>query len=563
MSLIFLQNGLRPVGLKLAIAVSSIILALAADSVCQTPTPTPEPPPVQPNLALPTTPMPSAERVGVNSADSLSLTLEAAIEMALKNNNDIDSSRNDSQISDLRLEGARGVYDPLITSDNYYERASTPTASAIGGAVNGAVTQTRMFNSAGVSGFTPAAGGSYSALFNSSRTTTSNTNSFLNPQFPSSLTFNYTQPLLRDRKFDGNRRSIEIAKRNRSISDAQLRIKAMDVISAVEAAYWDLTFALRILQVETDTLKQAKEQLDSNKRLVEKGVLAPIEIVAANAQISTFEQTVFLAQESVTRAENTLKTLLLPDRSSPEWARPLTPVTPVSLRPPVMSLDAAVQTAMKNRPEVEQWATTEEINKIDERYFRDQKKPQIDLYGIYTTSGLSGTETPAAFNPTTGLSRVPVNLVGGYFNSLGNLLQQDYPTFRVGVSISLPWGNRTAKANLGQTLVEAERIRNLRTQAEQRIEAEVRNALQALRSAEARLASASAARTASEELYASEQRQFRSGTTTFYLVLQRQTDLLSARGRELQAQTSLNKAISEFQRAIGNTLSVNNVTVSK
>lgn len=563
MSLIFLQNGLRPVGLKLAIAVSSILLALAADSLCQTPTPTPEPPPVQPNLALPTTPMPSAERVGVNSADSLSLTLEAAIEMALKNNNDIDSSRNDSQISDLRLEGARGVYDPLITSDNYYERASTPTASAIGGAVNGAVTQTRMFNSAGVSGFTPAAGGSYSALFNSSRTTTSNTNSFLNPQFPSSLTFNYTQPLLRDRKFDGNRRSIEIAKRNRSISDAQLRIKAMDVISAVEAAYWDLTFALRILQVETDTLKQAKEQLDSNKRLVEKGVLAPIEIVAANAQISTFEQTVFLAQESVTRAENTLKTLLLPERSSPEWARPLTPVTPVSLRPPVMSLDAAVQTAMKNRPEVEQWATTEEINEIDERYFRDQKKPQIDLYGIYTTSGLSGTETPAAFNPTTGLSRVPVNLVGGYFNSLGNLLQQDYPTFRVGVSISLPWSNRTAKANLGQTLVEAERIRNLRTQAEQRIEAEVRNALQALRSAEARLASATAARTASEELYASEQRQFRSGTTTFYLVLQRQTDLLSARGRELQAQTSLNKAISEFQRAIGNTLSVNNVTVSK
>ena len=563
MSLIQLSIGLRPFALKISLASPVLMLALAAGAASQTPTPTPEPLPVQPNLALPASPMPSNERIGVNSADTLSLTLERAIEMALKNNNDIDSSRNDSQINDLRLDGARGVYDPLITSDNYYERASTPTASAIGGAVNGAVTQTRMFNSAGVSGFTPAAGGSYSLLFNSSRTTTSNTNSFLNPQFPSSLTFNYTQPLLRDRRFDGNRRSIEIAKRNRSISDAQLRIKAMDVISGVESAYWDLTFALRNLQVQTDTLKQAKEQLESNKRLVEKGVLAPIEIVAANAQISTFEQTVFLAQESVTRAENTLKTLLLPDRSSPEWARPLTPVTPVSLRSPVMSLDAAVQTAMKNRPEVEQWATTEEINKIDERYYRDQKKPQIDLYGIYTTSGLSGTETPAAFNPTTGLSRVPTNLVGGYFNSLGNLLQQDYPTFRVGVSIALPWGNRTAKANLGQTLVEAERIRNLRTQAEQRIEAEVRNSLQALRSAEARLASATAARAASEELYASEQRQFRSGTTTFYLVLQRQTDLLGARGRELQAQTDLNKAISEFQRAIGNTLSVNNVTVSK
>lgn len=564
MSLTYFQTRLKLDSLKNVIAVSVLFAAFAIGAYGQSPTPTPDlPPPISPDLALPSTPMPSNERIGVNSADTLSLTLEMAIEMALRNNNDIDSSRNDSQITDLRLDGARGVYDPLITSDNYYERATTPTASAIGGAVNGAVTQTRFFNSAGVSGFTPAAGGSYSVLFNSSRTTTSNTNSFLNPQYPSSMTFNYTQPLMRDRKFDGNRRSIEIAKRNRSISDAQLRIKAIDVISGVESAYWDLTFALRNLQVQTDTLKQAKEQLESNKRLVAKGVLAPIEIVAANAQISTFEQTVFLAQENVTRAENSLKTLLLPDRASPEWVRPLTPVTPVSRRSPDVTLDVAVQQAMKNRPEVDQWAVTEEINKIDERYFRDQKKPQIDLYGIYTTAGLAGTETPAAISPTTGLSRVPSNLVGGYFNSLGNLLQQDYPTFRVGVSISLPWGNRTAKANLGQNRVEAEQIRNLRAQAEQRIEAEVRNALQALRSADARLLSATAARIASEELYASEQRQFRSGTTTFYLVLQRQTDLLGARGRELQAQTDLNKAISAFQRSIGNTLSVNNVTVSK
>ena len=364
MSLTYFQTRLKLDSLKNVIAVFVLFAAFAIGAYGQSPTPTPDlPPPISPDLALPSTPMPSNERIGVNSADTLSITLEMAIEMALRNNNDIDSSRNDSQITDLRLDGARGVYDPLITSDNYYERATTPTASAIGGAVNGAVTQTRFFNSAGVSGFTPAAGGSYSVLFNSSRTTTSNTNSFLNPQYPSSMTFNYTQPLMRDRKFDGNRRSIEIAKRNRSISDAQLRIKAIDVISGVESAYWDLTFALRNLQVQTDTLKQAKEQLESNKRLVAKGVLAPIEIVAANAQISTFEQTVFLAQENVTRAENSLKTLLLPDRASPEWVRPLTPVTPVSRRSPDDTLDVAVQQAMKNRTESDQWSVTEERNK--------------------------------------------------------------------------------------------------------------------------------------------------------------------------------------------------------
>lgn len=561
----FIRNKLfRLHRLVLVTALFMQVFAMSARAQVPTPSPTPnEAPPVSPNFATPVRPMPSAERIGVNSADQLTLTLEQAIEMALKNNNDIDASRNDARISDLVLDGARGVYDPLLTSDNYYERATTPTASLIGGAVNGAVTQTRFFNSTGISGSLPFVGASYSAVFNSSRTTTSNTNSFLNPQFPSSMTFNYTQPLFRDRKFDSNRRQIEIAKKNQFISDASLRLKAIDVVAGVEAAYWDLTFSLRNLQVQIDTLKQAREQLESNKRLVAKGVLAPIEIVAANAQISTFEQSVYLAQENVTRAENTLKTLMLPDRSAVEWSRPLTPVTPVTLQATRLSLDPAVSEALKNRPEIAQLDTAAEINLIDQRFYRNQKKPQIDLYGIYTTTGLAGTETAAAFNPTTGLSRVPPNLVGGYFNSLGNLLQQDYPTFRVGVSISLPWGNRVAKADLGQTLVEADRIKNLRAQSEQLIEAQVRNALQALRSAEARLASATAARTAAEELYASEERLFRGGTTTFYLVLQRQTDLLAARSRELQAQTDLNKAISEYHKSIGTTLSVNNVIVTK
>ncbi|MEO6655857.1 MAG: TolC family protein [Pyrinomonadaceae bacterium] len=548
--------------------VQFFILFCFSNAFAQTPSPLPTlppdgPPPLQPNFNVPVRPMPSVERIGVEADDQLPLTLEQAIEMALRNNNDIDASRNDSRISDFSLRGARGVYDPLLVSENYYESLTTPTASAIGGAVNGAVTQKRLFGSYGVSGFSPYAGGNYSALFNSSRTTTSNTNSFLNPQFPTSLALAFTQPLLRNRSFDNNRRTIEIAKKNINISDAQLRLQAITVVSAVEQAYWDLAFALRNQQVQTETLRQAKDQLESNKRLVDKGVLAPIELVAANAQISTFEQAVYLAQESVTRTENTLKTFVLPDRTAPEWRRPLTPVTPTGLTVPQIGLEVAVAEALKNRPEIAQLATTAEINSIDQRFFRNQTKPQIDLVSTYTAQGLAGSPTAAAINPATGQSRVPPNLVGGYFSSLGNLAALDYPSYRLGVNISLPWGNRIAKANLGRSLVEADRIANNRAQTEQVIEAEVRNALQTLRSAESRLTSATDARAAAEELYASEQRQFRGGTSTFYLVLQRQTDLATARGRELQARTDLNKSISEFQRSIGNTLTVNNVNVAK
>lgn len=501
--------------------------------------------------------MPSSERIGVNAADQLSLTIEQAIDMALRNNNDIDVSRNDARISDFVLKGAKGVYDPLFNSQTFYESRTTPTASTIGGAVNGSVTQKQVYNDLGLSGFVPRFGGSYDVIFNQARTNTSNRNATLNPQFPTNLIATFTQPLWRNRSIDSNRRSIEIAKKNIEISDAQLRQKAMTVISSVEQAYWDLVYALRSLQVQTETLRQAREQLESNKRLVDKGVLAPIEIVASNAQVSTFDQLIFAAQENITRAENTLKTLLLPDRSSADWFRPITPVSPIELAVPQIGLAIATAEAMKNRPEIEQLEITAGINSIDQRFYRNQTKPQIDLVGTYTSAGLAG-----APNPING-GNVPDNLRGGYFKSLSNLLGQDYPTYRAGVQISFPIRNRVAEANLGRSLVEGMRIANNRAQTEQNVEAEVRNALQALRSAESRIASATDARISAEELYNSEQRQFRGGTTTFYLVRQRQTDLAVARAAELRARTDLNKAISEFYRSIGTTLTVNNVTVAK
>ena len=521
-----------------------------------------DPPPVAPDFSAPPRPLPTTERVGVDTAGQIPLTIEQAVEMALRNNNDIDASRNTVQMAEYSLRGARGVYDPNIVSEGYYESATTPTASLIGGAVNGSVTQTRFFGTGGIEGFSPWQGGVYSARFDSTRSTTSNTNAFLNPQFPSALVFSYTQPLFRNRGIDNNRRQIEIAKKNLSLTDSQFRQRAMDVIATVEQAYWDLAFSLRNLQVQIDAVKQARTQLESNQRLVEKGVLAPIDVIAATAQITTYEQNVYIAQESVTRSENTLKTLLLPDRTADMWSQALTPVSPIGLEPPRVGLENAISEALRSRPEISQLEASAEINQIDQKYFRDQTKPQIDAFAAYTSQGLAGTQTPNAFDPNTGASRVPQNLVGGYWTSLGNLAAQDYPTYRFGVRINLPWGNTTAKANLGRSLVEGTRIANQRAQAEQVIEAEVRNALQALRSAEARLASASAARSAAEQLYESEERQFGAGTTTLYLVLQRQNELVNARGRELQAQTDLNRAISEFQRATGATLTVNNVSVT-
>ena len=544
-----------------------------------------DPPPVAPNFKAPERPLPSAERVGVDVTNQTPLTLNEAIGLALQNNNDIDGSRIDVKIAEYKLTGARGVYDPLFVSESYYENRVTPTSSSIGGAQNGSVKQTDTTVGLSLGGFSPFAGGSYQMDFTSTRLMTNNQNATLNPQFPTSLILTYTQPLWRGLRIDNNRRNIEIAKKNLSMTDAQFRQRAIEVISQVEQSYWDLVFALRNLQVQIDAVRQARLQLESNQRLVEKGVLAPIEIVAASTQVTTFEQNVYAAQEAVTRAENSLKTLLLPDRTAALWSRPLTPITPINLEAPRVPLEQAVSAAIQNRPELAQLQTSAEINQIDTRFFQDQTKPAIDLIGTYTGVGLAGTAVQSNQNVTTstsilrarvnelsalaglpplaaGPSSAPTaNLIGGYTKSLSNLFGVDYPTFRVGIRVGLPLRNRVAESNLGESLAIGRRIQNQRAQQEQLIEADVRNSTQTLRSAEARLAAAAATRSSAEQLYDSEQRQFRAGTTTVFLVLQRQTDLLAARGRELQAQTDLNKAIADFQRATGNTLEANHVSV--
>jgi HAE1 family hydrophobic/amphiphilic exporter-1 len=546
-----------------------------------------EPPRVAPNYQAPARPLPPAERVGVDLANQVPLTLNDAIALALANNKDINASRIDIEIAGFDLTAAKGVYDPRINSGVDYNRSTIPAASFISGGSDGSTTQTNVTGDVRVSGNSPVLGGNYLIDFTSGRATTNNQFTALNPQYPSALTFTYTQPLLRGLRTDENRRRIEIARKNLTLSDEQFRQRAIETITRVQQAYWDLTFSLRNLQVQIEAVKQAQRQLESNRRQVTEGTLAPIDVTAAETQVATFEQNVYAAQEAVTRAENNLKSLMLPDRNAPQWSRAILPTSPVTLEPPRIPLEQAVANALGNRPELRQVATTAEINKINTRFFRDQTKPEVNLVASYSAAGLAGNLLENGFNPLTagnaavlarlnelstlaGLPPLPPStpagtlpgfLVGGAGQSLTNLFALNFPTTRVGVTFSFPIGNRTAEANLGRSLAEGRRIQNQHEQVEQQIEVDVRNTLQAVTSAEARLQAAAVARSSAEQLFESERRRLEGGLSTVFLVFQRQTDLVAARGRELQAQTDLNRAIAEFQRATGSTLQVNNIVV--
>ena len=332
-------------------------------------------------------------------------------------------------------------------------------------------------------------------------------------------------------------------------------------------------------------MRDSRAQLEHNQRLVTEGSLAPIDVVAAEAQVAGFEQSVFSALEEVSRSENNLKNLIAVNRRADLWNVSVFPTDSVDLAPPQISLPEALKAAMDNRPELQQSTVAREINQIDQKYFREQTKPGIDLVGSYGMVGLAGLLSSTAINPITsssvalrdrvnllsqleGLPPLPIvtsqfspDLLGGYGKSLENLAANRFTNFRVGVQINLPLRNRTAEAQLGRSLVEGQRIATQREQLEQSIQVDVRNALQAVRSAEARLRAAGIARRASEQQYQSEQRKLDAGQSTVFLVLERQTALTAARGNELRAQTDLNKAIAELQRATGNALTTNDIIV--
>lgn len=557
--------------------------------------PTPAPdilpnvPTVAPDYVAPSRPLPEMARVGVDLVDQKPLSLREALEMALVNNKDIEVARSNVKIAEFDLEGARGVYDPRLSSLSYYERSTTPVTSILsGGGANATVTQSDFTGTFRFEGLVPKYGGGYRVDFSSIRLVTDNILTALTPQYPTALTLSYTQPLWRGFRFDINRRQIEVAKKNLSLTDAQFRQRTIETITAVQRAYWDLVYALRNLQIQRDAVRDARTQLEHNRRLVSEGVLAPIDVVAADAQVSGFEQSVYTALEDVSRAENNLKNLIAENRNSALWNVSIVPTDAVDLTPPVIPLEEAMRAAIENRPELKQSDAAREINQLDQRFYREQTKPQVDLIGSYGAVGLAGdVNLAAASNPFTNSNEqlrqrinqlsqlnglpllpappavtVPENLVGGYGQSLLNLGANRYNNFRVGVQLSLPLRNRTAEAQLGRSLVEGQRIQTQREQLEQLIQVDVRNALQIVRTAESRLRAAAASRSASEQQYQSEQRRFDAGQSTLFLVLERQTALTTARGNELRAQTDLNKAIAELQRATGNSLQANNVVVS-
>lgn len=494
-------------------------------------------------------------RVGADPAQTQSLSLNDAIRKALENNNSIEIARDDVRFAETQLRSLQGIYDPVITVSPTYSNNVQPQPSTLGGADLSGVTRSNGFSvDSNFSQILKQGGGNYSVFFNNNRNSTSSTFSQLNPTYNTNLGVQYTQPLFRNREIDGTRRQIKIQRKRLEQSDADFRRQTIEVISQVQRAYWDLVFALRDQQNKTANLNLSKENLRRVEAAIAAGKSAPLERAEVSTELANRESDVLVATQQVSIAENTLKTLLIKEPTSTEWNQSWVPTdTPVFSQEAINVTDA-IKDAVDNRPELRRLRLQREINTIDISYYKNQLKPRIDLTSSFTLIGLAGTFGGGA-------GTIPPQFIGGYFQSLGNLFKTDTRQFTIGATISFPFRNQTAKADLAGAEIQKQQIDAQARSQEQTIIAEVRNAVQAVETARQRVLASRRARENAEIQLNGERKLYEVGRSTTFLLFQRENALTNARNSEIRAETDYNKALSDLQRATSTTFRLNNIDV--
>jgi HAE1 family hydrophobic/amphiphilic exporter-1 len=500
-----------------------------------------------------------APRIGIEGETHIDL--KEVIERVLAGDPELEISRISLRQASHSAKGAEGYFDPVFKLDTSKSRTVTPMASIM--TSSGKLTSTELAFNPTISGSSRWLGASYSLSFSDSRQTNDSTFTTLNPQYPSSLSLTFTQPLLRNLRIDLGRRALLVARKNRSLSEQKFRQRTIERVTQAIQYYWELVYAWQNLEVQKEAVHLATEQYQSNRRQAEQGLLAPIDVVAAQTQVATYRQGMAAAQQTLTLAENNLKQMMMGTTDNDLWNKAMIPETDLSLDFSAPSLQNAVKQAMADRPELAESLINIDINSIDLRYYRNQAKPQINAYATVTAAGLAGAEQSSSFPfPDFPGGGVAPNLIGDNWQSLHNLWVRNYPTIKAGVQISLPFSNRTARENAAVSLLESKRLEVIMKQLKMYVEADVRNALEQLNSSHARYEAAGIAARSAQEQYASEQRQFQEGTSTMFLVLQRQTSLISARSSEVRARADLAQAIANVNRATAQTLEENQIKLS-
>jgi outer membrane protein TolC len=492
----------------------------------------------------PTTPAPQIP-VSTSTANGsvVRLSADEAVRMALENNLGIQSERLGPQITTLNVAQARAAYAPVLFSTFLSRNSTQPPSSFITG--GGDLLTTESFTQAGgLQQNVRWGGGRYSIGLDGGRVSTSSIDSRYNPQLSTNLNASYTQPLLRNLRFDAVRQQIESSKNDQMIADIDVRERVTATTQAVKNAYFDLIGAIEGHKVSLQSLQLAQESLRNNQTKVEVGTLAPIDIIEAEAEVASNEEAVINAEARIKTVEDRLRYLILNPTQPDFWTLRLEPTDAPSLTPVAIDLEGAVTNALANRTDIARLKKQLDNVDVNLRYAENQRMPGLDVNASYNTIGLAGTQFQfgQGFPPP-----IESQTVRSFGQALSDAFGQDFRTWSVNLSFSYPLGTSQADAAVASGRLQRQQgAVNLRD-LELQVTTAVRDAARQVDTNLKRVEATRKARDRAERRLEAEQKRMTVGLSSTFQLFQAQRDLARQRQQEVNAIIDYNRSVSGFE----------------
>jgi outer membrane protein TolC len=482
----------------------------------------------------------------------LRLTLADAVRFAVES----DAARLDRlSYSTARLEVVRasGVFDPTVVSEVRSTDATTPSTVLTQGvpilsdqqhAVSLRVDQRLSMGARAEVGMT------------GSRTATNDASSTFNPSFASSLQIALTQPLLRDRGGLAERGPVLAARQGAEASKEDLAAQLATIVESTILAYWDAVLAVEGVELRRKSLELAESTRGKNRRLLEMGAIAPLEIHRSESDVASRSLDLLAAQLDARRRLDVLK------RTTGLDANPKTAGLEIEVvdRPevgeaPSVDADAALAQAQASRPELRALERRVDADETQVRVAHDAARPALDLRAAYTAQGVAGTQFDLHQTPAAVLSRTQLG------HAFDQVFGRQFPVWEVGISLSLPIVNRAARAAVAQAQVARERDQLARAELQRQIALDVRSAVDQVTYARQAIDITTTVLEHSRKTVEAEQRKYELGTSELFVVLDAQSRLAQAELSVLSAKVSYQTALTRLDLVTGRLLERQGVVV--
>ena len=534
--------------------------------------------------------------------NKLELSLNSTIELALQNNLDIAISRYQLPLAKLDVlraksgGAARGVTGGQL-SNALFSGALGSTSSNIGGgggsggggfSGGGVVSTSSIACCDAFTGFsvglnsssnplnvesvygTPVLGShtaqystffgkgwltgtSFLALVSGARDSTTSISSLYNPSIQPTLQVGIAQHLLSGFGRRANAVYIRIARNNLNVADSEFRQQVITTIAQVLNAYYTLLADRDQVRVAQSAIDYSQRLVEDDKKQVQIGTLAPLDVVQAESTLATDQQNLIVAQTTYRQQQEVIKTMIS-KRVTPQIAG--LEIDPTDNLPEprpddIPPLQQAVADALKNRPELE----LDQLNLRNQHYTiqsnRNGLLPTLDAFATYQSNGLSGV-------PYGNIGTAP----GGLGDGLGQIFGGKYPSYSVGLTFRIPIRNRNQQANAAQSVVELHRMQTSMQRDKNTIEQDVRNAEIAVTQAKAQIDAALKARDYAKQALDAEVKKLHLGVSTTLNVILLQQQFVLAEGNLAKARQVYAAALVQFHQATGTTLDAHNIVVT-